>query len=453
MVRRSILLCASLMACACSDGRTREHTEPDPYCGDGKKNGAEKCDASDLGGETCESLGYLSGTLVCAEDCSFDAIGCSRTCGNAVIDPGETCDGTQLGGIDCAAWGRTSCDGACSLVQSCLDAPLVEAQRQSFRTQPYAHLAPRERDGVRSVELFVVLPGDDRIAIQRFDKDKGFLDDRVIAFEPGALDAAATLVADLSGDGSADVALAGASEVLFKVSGATGFSTKTVPVSCAANPRVARLASGELVLVCSDGAGANWLVPFRYEQGSFTAAGKVELETAFFQSVADVTGDGKADLLVRSAANSIKVLAGDGALGFAFGGKEWAKGQVTGAFTAFDANGDGLLDLLLDGGSLLEQQADGSFLGSTIAGGGIPADLDADGRVDLLAVEPTSLRARRNSGGHDFSRLQELDPALASVAQISLGDAQLDDAPEDVVVSGATAEGQFQVIWYRNQSR
>lgn len=452
MSRSLTVLGAALAVLSCGDGRTKEHTEPDPYCGDAKKNAAEKCDGTDLGGETCQSLGYLSGTLVCAEDCTFDALGCSRTCGNAAIDPGETCDGANVGGKDCSAWGRTICDGACQLVQSCLDAPLVEAQRQLFRTLPYAHLAPRVRDGARSVELFVVQPGDDRIGIQRFDKDKGFLDDRVLAFEPGTLRAEATLVADLTGDGSADVALASASEVLFKVAGTTGFTGSTVAVPCSANPAAAPLASGELAVVCSDGT-SSWLVPFRFEQGGFAAKARVELETAFFLPVADVTGDGIADLLVRSAADSIKVLEGDGSLGFAFNGKEWAEGQVTGAFAAFDADGDLRLDILLEGATtLLVQQADGSFKPSTIGGGGIPVDLDADGRSDLLAVEPAAIRARRNSGALDFTRVQELAPGLAAVARVSIGDVQLDGDP-DVVVSGATADGKFQVIWYRNQAR
>ncbi|MGC4120202.1 MAG: VCBS repeat-containing protein [Myxococcales bacterium] len=452
MTRAPTLFLALFAALSCSDGRTREHTEPDPYCGDGKKNAAEKCDATDLGGETCASLGYLSGSLVCAEDCTFDAIGCSRTCGNATVDPGETCDGANLDGKDCAKWGRTSCDGGCRLVQSCVDAPLIEAQRQSFRTQPYAHLAPRAREGVKSVELFVVQPGDDRIDLQRFDKDKGFLADRVLAFEPGTLVASATLVADLTGDGSADVAVASASEVLFKVAGDNGFATKTAAVSCSANPRATKLASGELAVLCSDG-GASWLIPFRYDQGSFNAAARVELETTDFESVADLTGDGRADLLVRTAAHSIKVLEGDGSLGFAFAGKEWATGLVAGAFTTFDANGDGRTDVVVEGGTLLVQQADRSFQAATVAGaGGLPVDLDGDGRIDLLSVEPGTMRAWRNSGALDFSRLQELALGLASVALVSVGDVQLDE-DLDVVVSGATPAGQFQVVWYRNPSR
>ena len=52
-------------------------TLPAP-CGDGiRLGGAEACDQSDLGGETCASQGHGSGTLGCAADCTFDFSGCS----------------------------------------------------------------------------------------------------------------------------------------------------------------------------------------------------------------------------------------------------------------------------------------------------------------------------------------------------------------------------------------
>ena len=44
------------------------------WCGDGRRTGAEECDATDLGGETCESLGYIGGTLSCNSNCGY--MGC-----------------------------------------------------------------------------------------------------------------------------------------------------------------------------------------------------------------------------------------------------------------------------------------------------------------------------------------------------------------------------------------
>ena len=45
-------------------------------CGDGVKNGTEDCDDPDLGGATCASLGFESGTLACSVGCGLDVSGC-----------------------------------------------------------------------------------------------------------------------------------------------------------------------------------------------------------------------------------------------------------------------------------------------------------------------------------------------------------------------------------------
>ncbi len=45
-------------------------------CGDGIIEGGEDCEGIDLGGATCESLGYPGGVLTCDIACSFDTSGC-----------------------------------------------------------------------------------------------------------------------------------------------------------------------------------------------------------------------------------------------------------------------------------------------------------------------------------------------------------------------------------------
>lgn len=61
-------------------------------CGDGVQAGSEDCDQFDLGGKTCLSLGFKSGTLACDDACSFDTAACSGdggACGDGVCQATE----------------------------------------------------------------------------------------------------------------------------------------------------------------------------------------------------------------------------------------------------------------------------------------------------------------------------------------------------------------------------
>jgi hypothetical protein len=84
-------------------------------CGNGEVDEGEDCDGSELGGETCESLGFESGELAC-QNCFFDTSGCQgppELCGNSAIDPGEDCDGSMLGYATCEALGFASGQLSC----------------------------------------------------------------------------------------------------------------------------------------------------------------------------------------------------------------------------------------------------------------------------------------------------------------------------------------------------
>lgn len=106
--------CASmgLVAGNLSCGDTcRFDTSSCDACGDGVIQGSEECDGADLGGNTCESLGRGTGTLSC-NGCSYNFIGCAAdddptplTCGDGIRQADETCDGSDLGGQTCATMG------------------------------------------------------------------------------------------------------------------------------------------------------------------------------------------------------------------------------------------------------------------------------------------------------------------------------------------------------------
>jgi len=46
-------------------------------CGNGIKEASEQCDGADLGGQTCQGLGYVGGTLSCYPNCTFNTSGCT----------------------------------------------------------------------------------------------------------------------------------------------------------------------------------------------------------------------------------------------------------------------------------------------------------------------------------------------------------------------------------------
>lgn len=92
-------------------------------CGDGALEGAEECEAGNLGGATCASMGLTSGNLACT-GCRFDTSGCD-TCGDNVLQGSEECDGTDLGGNTCESLGRgtgtLSCTGCGYDYSGCSD--------------------------------------------------------------------------------------------------------------------------------------------------------------------------------------------------------------------------------------------------------------------------------------------------------------------------------------------
>jgi hypothetical protein len=86
---------------------TTDDTEaPDPpRCGDGIINGTEECDANNLNGESCESIGFQGGILQCAPNCLFGTGNCGVTLGCT-----NNFDDDQDGFVDLSDPGCTSPD-------------------------------------------------------------------------------------------------------------------------------------------------------------------------------------------------------------------------------------------------------------------------------------------------------------------------------------------------------
>ncbi|MBW1880875.1 MAG: DUF4215 domain-containing protein [Deltaproteobacteria bacterium] len=88
-------------------------------CGNNSAYGAEVCDGTDVGSETCITQGFDDGTLSCAVGCdALVTTACTYTCGNNSADGAEVCDGTDLDGQDCTDHGYSTastlaCDVGC----------------------------------------------------------------------------------------------------------------------------------------------------------------------------------------------------------------------------------------------------------------------------------------------------------------------------------------------------
>ena len=114
-------------ACGGNGGSSDDSGEDDnnstpEMCGNDALDEGEVCDGSQLDGETCSSLGYGGGELECKSDClDFDRSGCNapETCGDGEVQDLETCDGSVPDGTTCESLGFESGSLACA--ENCLE--------------------------------------------------------------------------------------------------------------------------------------------------------------------------------------------------------------------------------------------------------------------------------------------------------------------------------------------
>ncbi len=122
-------LCTVESGFSCSGEPSVCQTISTATCGNELVENPEICDGDALTGQTCVGEGFVSGTIKCGSDCmSLDTSGCSSTstptvtCGNNIIEGSEVCDGTALGGKTCVSQGFTSgtlsCKSDCSAFET-----------------------------------------------------------------------------------------------------------------------------------------------------------------------------------------------------------------------------------------------------------------------------------------------------------------------------------------------
>jgi cysteine-rich repeat protein len=87
-----------------------------PDCNGGSMGPGEQCDGNDFGGITCEDFCYTGGTLTCTAACQIDTSTCTGTlptCGDDSAGCDEECDGSDLRSQTCQTLGFESGTLAC----------------------------------------------------------------------------------------------------------------------------------------------------------------------------------------------------------------------------------------------------------------------------------------------------------------------------------------------------
>jgi len=106
-------------------------------CGNGQINSGEQCDGANLGGQTCQTKGFQSGTLACASDCTFNTIQCVSA---PVCTPNQSCTTNQGCSGTCNASGSACNDNnpndGCPAVPASGSYPLTAFWQWGGATDP-----------------------------------------------------------------------------------------------------------------------------------------------------------------------------------------------------------------------------------------------------------------------------------------------------------------------------
>lgn len=168
--------------------------------------------------------------------------------------------------------------------------------------------------------------------------------------------------------------------------------------------------------------------------GSFGTKLDYETGTAPYQvAVVDLSQDGKLDIVtVNQGGNSVSVLAGKGDGTFA-PHVDYSTTENPTSMALADLNGDGKLDVLTSSGGVLFGTGTGAFAASDkYPTGGLPValtlgDLDGDGRVDLVTANngDNTASVRLGKGDGTFAARQDY-PTGADPFGVALGDLNRD---------------------------
>lgn len=136
-------------------------------CGNGIAGPNEDCDGTDLKTKTCADVGFETGTLVCADACTFDRTACSGT---------ERCtDNKDNDGDDARDCDDTDCQGACAdpcaVVPSLVSGVAVQGNTQGHVSGTAASCYNDEAVAPPSQIIYTITPAQDGVLEVRLTSD------------------------------------------------------------------------------------------------------------------------------------------------------------------------------------------------------------------------------------------------------------------------------------------
>ena len=348
----------------------------------------------------------------------------------------------------------------------CLSAPFTPGAGSPVAVGVNPHVAAvADFNGDGKPDLAVANANDNTVTILLGNGTGGFT---AAPGSPVAVGAGPFSVAagDFNGDGEADLVVTnsvGNSVSILLGNASGGFAPAPgSPVAVGTTPSSAAVADlngdGKADLAVANSDGNSVSVLLGNGTGGFTAApgSPLTVGTYPFSVVAgDFNGDGKTDLaMVNARGNSVSILLGNGTGGFtAAPGSPITVGNFPSSATTGDFNGDGKADLAVadfngSNVSVLLGNGDGTFTaaaGSPVAVGTNPysiktADFNGDGKADLATANfaDNTLSVLLGNGSGGFTAVPG-SPVAVGAGPDSLTAADVNgDARPDLIVSNST---------------